>query len=218
MAGKRTAPLGRRLFWLSSQSGGAGIRQGEKRQSPLASGGAAAVWGSCASPDCAVHGSNRRAQAIHGLLAPDPRTTASFAIWMSVASSMPASACLAEAGSITAAKDVATWGCCPSGTWMYRARVLEQDAEPRGGQHPHVAAAPPEGEVFALVLQRRPPPEAKLLPLQQRPRTETGAFRGTPSESSHHDLEAAPSPFAISRARARPVHPARAASFPGPGR
>ena len=46
--------------------------------------------GSCASPGCAVHGSNRRAQAIHGLLAPDPRTAASFASWMSVASSMPA--------------------------------------------------------------------------------------------------------------------------------
>ena len=42
-------------------------------------GGAAAVRGSCASPGCAIHGSNRRAQAIHGLLAPDPRTTASFA-------------------------------------------------------------------------------------------------------------------------------------------
>ena len=42
-------------------------------------GGAAAVRGSCASPGCAVPGSNRRAQAIHGLLAPDPRTTASFA-------------------------------------------------------------------------------------------------------------------------------------------
>ena len=51
-------------------------------------GGAAAVRGSCASPDSAVRGSNRRAQAIHGLLAPDPRTAASFAIWMPVASSM----------------------------------------------------------------------------------------------------------------------------------
>ena len=57
-----------------------------------ASGGAAAVRGSCASPGCAVPGSNRRAQAIHGLLAPDPRTTASFATWMSVASSIPARA------------------------------------------------------------------------------------------------------------------------------
>ena len=44
-----------------------------------ASGGAAAVRESGASPDSAVHGSNRRAQAIHGLLAPDPRTAASFA-------------------------------------------------------------------------------------------------------------------------------------------
>ncbi len=61
-----------------------------KHRDLSASGGAAAVRGSCASPGCAVPGSNRRAQAIHGLLAPDPRTTASFASWMSVASSMPA--------------------------------------------------------------------------------------------------------------------------------
>ena len=40
------------------------------------------------------------------------------------------------------AKDVAARGFRPSGTWMYRARVLEQDAEPRGGRNPLVAAAP----------------------------------------------------------------------------
>ena len=61
-------------------------------------GGAAVVRESCASPGCAIPGSNRRAQAIHGLLAPDPRTTASFARWVSVASSIPAPACPAEAG------------------------------------------------------------------------------------------------------------------------
>ena len=43
-----------------------------------------------------------------------------------------------------AAKDVAARGFRPSGTWMYRARVLEQDAEPRGGRNPLAAAAPPE--------------------------------------------------------------------------
>ena len=75
------------------QMSDAGPGQVEKRRSALASGGAAAVRGSGASPDSAVPGSNRRAQAIHGLLAPDPRTTASFANWMSVASSMPAPAC-----------------------------------------------------------------------------------------------------------------------------
>ena len=55
-----------------------------------------------------------------------------------------------------AAKDVAARGFRPSGTWMYRARVLEQDAEPRGGRNPLVAAAPPEAEPLALALQRRP--------------------------------------------------------------
>ena len=76
---------------------GASLR-GEPRQCgcrapvSLASAGAAVMRGSGASPDCAVPGSNRRAQAIHGLLAPDPRTTASFATWMSVASSIPARA------------------------------------------------------------------------------------------------------------------------------
>ncbi|MBP8741581.1 MAG: hypothetical protein KBH58_06810, partial [Pseudoxanthomonas sp.] len=46
----------------------------------------------------------------------------------------------AEAGNTTIAKDVAARGFRPSGTWMYRARVLEQDAEPRGGRNPLVAA------------------------------------------------------------------------------
>ena len=72
---------------------GAHWLRGEPRQCGLKalefspSGGAAAVRGSGASPDSAIHGSNRRAQAIHGLLAPDPRTAASFATSMSVASS-----------------------------------------------------------------------------------------------------------------------------------
>ena len=82
------------------------------------------MQGSCASPDCAIHGSNRGAQAIHGLLAPDPRTAASFASWMSVSSSMPAPACLVEAEISTVAKAVDARGPV--------SRVLEQDAEPRG--------------------------------------------------------------------------------------
>ena len=48
------------------------------------------------------------------------------------------------------AKDVAARGFRPSGTWMYRARVLEQDAEPRGGRNPLAAAAPALSEAFAL--------------------------------------------------------------------
>ena len=49
------------------------------------------------------------------------------------------------------AKDVDARGSRPSGTWMYRARVLEQDAEPRGGREPLAAAAPARSEAFALV-------------------------------------------------------------------
>ena len=52
-----------------------------------------------------------------------------------------------------AAKDVAARGFRPSGTWMYRARVLEQDAEPRGGRNPLVAAAPPKVGAPAPDLQ-----------------------------------------------------------------
>ena len=48
------------------------------------------------------------------------------------------------------AKDVAARGFRPSGTWMYRARVLEQDAQPRGGRNPLAAAAPARSEAFAL--------------------------------------------------------------------
>ena len=55
----------------------------------------------------------------------------------------------AETGNTTVAKDVAARGFRPSGSRlcgarMYRARVLEQDAEPRGGRNHLAAAAPPE--------------------------------------------------------------------------
>ena len=145
----------------------------------LTSGGAAAVRGSGASPGCAIHGSNRRAQAIHGLLAPDPRTTATFATCMSVASLKPAPAgrrqWLAEAGNTTVAKDVAARGFRPSGTWMYRARVLEQDAEPRGGREPLAAAAPTRSKAFALAEADPCPPgrESTI----EKPRR-SGVFRG----------------------------------------
>ena len=46
---------------------------------------------------------------------------------------------------------------------MYRARVLEQDAEPRGGREPLAAAAPARSE--ALPLSLRPPPEASAVAL-----------------------------------------------------
>ena len=62
-----------------------------------------------------------------------------------------------RSGEHQAAKDVAAWGCCPSGTWTYRARVLEQDAEPRGGQHPHVAAAPRRSRGFSREPQSAAP-------------------------------------------------------------
>ena len=63
------------------------------------------------------------------------------------------------------AKDVAARGFRPSGTWMYRTRVLEQDAEPRGGRNPLAAAAPPEAKLWPL--QRRPMP----LQMGEEPKT-----------------------------------------------
>ncbi len=118
--------------------------------------GAAAVRGSCASPDSAIHGSNRRAQAIHGLLAHDPRTTASFAIWMPVASSMPAPACPAEAGNATSRRTSlqgdfvrAVHGCTAPACWS-RTRNHAADEIP-------LQRRPlPEVEAPALDLRRRP--------------------------------------------------------------
>ena len=102
--------------------------------------------GSCASPGCAVPGSNRRAQAIHGLLAPDPRTTASFARWVSVASSIPAPACPAETKiatprrtSLQGVRVRVVHGCTTPACWS-RMRNHAADEIP---------------------LQRRPPPEAE---------------------------------------------------------
>ena len=63
------------------------------------------------------------------------------------------------------AKDVAARGFRPSGTWMYRTRVLEQDAQPRGGRNPLAAAAPPEAKLWPL--QRRPMP----LQMGEEPKT-----------------------------------------------
>ena len=153
-------------YWVGSS-------QGETRRRSLASGGAAVVRGSCASPDSAVLGSNRRAQAIHGLLAPDPRTIASFASWMSVASSMPAPACPAEAGSATPRRTSlqgdfvrAVHGCTAPACWS-RTRNHAADEIPLQRR--------PLPEARLLPLQRRPPPEAKLLPLQRRPPPEGDA-------------------------------------------
>ena len=91
-----------------------------------------------------------------------------------------------RSGEHHAAKDVAARGFRPSGTWMYRARVLEQDAEPRGGRNPLAAAAPARSEAFALAAAAParsrgccpcsggPRPKPRLLPLQRRPHPEPG--------------------------------------------
>ena len=122
--------------------------------------------GSGASPDSAIPGSNRRAQAIHGLLAPDPRTTASFARWVSVASSIPAPACPAEAGNTT-----------PRRTSLQgvRVRVVHGCTTPAcwSRTRNHAANANP--------LQRRPPPEAEAFARhhnQRRPRPKRGSRSG----------------------------------------
>ena len=145
------------------QMSDAGPGQVEKRRSALASGGAAAVRGSGASPGSAVHGSNRRAQAIHGLLAPDPRTTASFATSMSVASSIPAPACRKECR----AEAMNTTLRRPSlqGDFVRAGRV---HVEP-GCTAPACWSRTRNHAADEIPLQRRPPPEAKLLPLQRRP-------------------------------------------------
>ena len=153
-----------------------------------ASGGAAAVRGSGASPDSAVPGSNRRAQAIHGLLAPDPRTTASFATWMSVASSMPVPAARRQCppkrrtprsrrtslqGDFVRADRVCVEpGCTAPACWSRTRNHAADEIPLQRRPLPEARLLPlqrrPRPEARLLPLQRRPPPEAKLLPLQRR--------------------------------------------------
>ena len=64
-----------------------------------------------------------------------------------------------------AAKDVAARGFRPSGTWMSRARVLEQDAEPRGGRNPLVAAAPARSRGFCSGLAATAPARSEAFAL-----------------------------------------------------
>ena len=116
--------------------------------------------GSGASPDSAVPGSNRRAQAIHGLLAPDPRTTASFARWVSVASSIPAPACPAETKiatprrtSLQGVRVRVVHGCTTPACWS---RMRNHAAD----EIPLQRRPPPEAEAFAGHRnQRRLPPK-----------------------------------------------------------
>ena len=165
-----------------------------KHRDLSASGGAAAVRGSCASPGCAVPGSNRRAQAIHGLLAPDPRTTASFATSMSVASSCcptrfdangwcrRSASCTPPMRSTPRSRRTslqgdfvrAVHGCTAPACWS-RTRNHAADGIPLQRRplpearldYPLAAAPPARSEAFALAAAA--PPEAKFLPFQWRP-------------------------------------------------
>ena len=165
-----------------------------KHRDLSASGGAAAVRGSCASPGSAVPGSNRRAQAIHGLLAPDPRTTASFATSMSVASSCcptrfdangwcrRSASCTPPMRSTPRSRRTslqgdfvrAVHGCTAPACWS-RTRNHAADEIPLQRR--------PLPEARLLPLQRRPPPEAKLLPLQRPPHPKRSScpFSGGPT-------------------------------------
>ena len=194
------------VFWLFSQLRDAGSGQLEKRWSPLASGGAAVVRGSGASPDSAVLGSNRRAQAIHGLLAPYPRTTTSFANFGSEASfPLPFIVCACEC--------ICRSRACPRpGGWRvasklgsYKSRGAEkresrcsrrtsmQGVRVRGVQGcttPACWSRTRNHAANANPLQRRPPAEARLSP-------DTRPLPATHSTGSRSETTAPPGGGAV---------------------
>ena len=183
------------LFFFFTQPRDAGSAQLEKRWSPLASGGAAVVRGSGASPGSAVLGSNRRTQAIHGLLAPDPRTTASFAPLRP------------EASSSRGTCAVRSFCCCCGPTkpgHPSRRRTSMQGVRVRavhGCTAPACWSRTRNHAADANPLQRRPPPEAKLLPLSLRPPPEASAVAlvvaAPPEADKCRRFSAGPDPVAL---------------------
>ena len=111
----------------------------------------------------------------------------------------------AEAANTTVAKDVAARGFRPSGSRlcgarMYRARVLEQDAEPRGGRNPLAAAAPARSEAFALAAADPCPSVRRTT--TKKAGTPLPAFRGCSFPSPGYGKQAtssrSPSSFSAS--------------------
>ena len=188
--------------------------------------------GSGASPGCAVPGSNRRAQAIHGLLAPYPRTTTSFANFGSEASfPLPFIVCACEC--------ICRSRACPRpGGWRvasklgsYKSRGAEkresrcsrrtsmQGVRVRGVQgcttpacwsrtRNHAANANPlqrrpRPEARLLPPQRRPPPEARLLPLQRRPQPEARLLPYPPLAAAHHPKRSGPAFYRLDAGQAQ---------------
>ena len=131
-------------------------------------------------PSLAPTGERRPSMACLRPIPAPPRLSPSGCPWLRRSRLQQGEGNARRSGEHHIAKDVAARGFRPSGTWMYRARVLEQDAQPRGGRNPLAAAAPARSqcccpsaaappEAKLLPMQRRPLPEAKLLPLQRRP-------------------------------------------------
>ena len=122
-----------------------------------------------------------------------------------------------------AAKDVAARGFRPSGTWMYRARVLEQDAEPRGGRNPLAAAAPARSRCFRF---RSRSGSAKADPCPHQlgeepisPAATTPGRRAPGSAGRHRDrpVPARPDRPSGPRPRRTPPRPAPAPTPPPAG-
>ena len=156
----RTDARPQKRFFAQLRSAGSG--QIEMRRSPLASGGAAAV-GPQSTGVCRLRGEPRQCGVrAHRLIPPSLAPTGERRPSMACLRPIPAPPRLSPPGcpwlrrsrhrqhegnarrseKRHAAKDATARGFRPSGTWMYRARVLEQDAEPRGGRNPLAAAAP----------------------------------------------------------------------------
>ena len=183
----------------SSPVSDAGSGQVEKRRSALASGGAAVVRASGLGQStgiCRVRGEPRQCgDRAHRLVAPSLAPTGERRPSMARLRPIPALPRLSPAGcpwlrrcrpqqgegnarrseKRHAAKDVAARGFRPSGTWMYRARVLEQDAQPRGGRNPLAAAAPARRRCFCSGLAAEAHPGIPRVGNPRRPRQDSRA-------------------------------------------
>ena len=128
----------------------------------------------------------------------------------------------AEAMNTTTAKDVAARGFRPSGTWTYRARVLEQDAEPRGGRNPLAATAPARSEAVALAATAPARSEAVALAAAAPARSEAVALAAAaPARSEAFALAAADPCPSVRRTTTKkagtPLPAFRGCGFPSPG-
>ena len=112
-------------------------------------------------PSLAPTGERRPSMACLRPIPAPPRLSPSGCPWLRRSRLQQGEGNARRSGEHHIAKDVAARGFRPSGTWMYRARVLEQDAQPRGGRNPLAAAAPARSEALALAAAAHAPSDGR---------------------------------------------------------